>query len=231
MKQILLVIPAFNEESNIERVAEDLLNNHPELDFMIINDGSTDDTSRICHEKGYPIIDHAHNMGLAGAFHTGMEYAYKHGYECAVQFDGDGQHRAEFVLPMYEKMKEGYDIVIASRFIGRMKPPGMRMVGSNMIEAAIRLTTGVDIKDPTSGMRMYDRKILKIFTERLEYPPEPNTLALLIKNGARVAEIPAVMDERVSGESYLKPMVAARYMLRMLRSILITQTISRGRRC
>ncbi|MBQ0146526.1 MAG: glycosyltransferase family 2 protein [Lachnospiraceae bacterium] len=219
MNKILLIIPAFNEEANIERVVDELIKNHSNLDYVIINDGSTDNTSRICHEKGYNIIDHPENKGLAAAFHTGMKYAFEKGYECCVQFDGDGQHRAEFVIPMKEKMDEGYNIVIASRFIDAKKPVSMRMVGSNMIQSAIRKKTGVDIKDPTSGMRMYDRGLIGKFANEINLPPEPSTLAYLIKNGSKVAEIPAVMDERIGGVSYLTPAQAAKYMVKVLKDI------------
>ena len=219
MNDILLIIPAFNEEANIERVVDELVKNHSNLDYVIINDGSTDSTSRICHERGYNIIDHPENKGLAEAFHTGMKYAYDNGYKYCVQFDGDGQHRAEFVVPMREKMDEGYNIVIASRFINNKKPATMRMVGSNMIEAAIRKKTGTDIKDPTSGMRMYDRGLIEKFANGLNMPPEPSTLAYLIQEGSKVAEIPAIMDERIEGESYLTPAQAAKYMAKVMKDI------------
>lgn len=219
MNQVLLIIPAFNEEANIERVVDELIANHADLDYVIINDGSTDHTSEICHKRGYNIIDHPENRGLAAAFHTGMKYAFDKGYNYCVQFDGDGQHRAEFILPMKEKMDEGYNIVIASRFISDKKPVNMRMLGSNLIERSIKKTTGVDIKDPTSGMRMYDRGLIEKFANGLNLPPEPSTLAYLIKSGSKVAEIPAVMDERIGGVSYLTPVQAAKYMTKVLKDI------------
>ena len=219
MNQVLLIIPAFNEEANIERVVDELIANHADLDYVIINDGSTDHTSEICHNRGYNIIDHPENRGLAAAFHTGMKYAFDKGYNYCVQFDGDGQHRAEFILPMKEKMDEGYNIVIASRFIRDKKPVNMRMLGSNLIERSIKKTTGVDIKDPTSGMRMYDKGLIGKFANGLNLPPEPSTLAYLIKSGSKVAEIPAVMDERIGGVSYLTPLQAAKYMTKVLKDI------------
>ena len=225
MNDILLIIPAFNEEGNIVRVVDDLVNNHKELDYVIINDGSTDHTSEICHSHGYNIIDHPENMGLAAAFHTGMEYAFDKGYKYAVQFDGDGQHRAEFVIPMREKADEGYDIVIASRFVNSKKKLTMRMIGSNMIEQAIKAKTGIIINDPTSGMRLYNRRMIERFAGGLNLPPEPSTLVYLIKNdNAKVAEIPATMDERISGESYLNPAKAAEYMGKVLWTILFKNT-------
>lgn len=225
MKDILLIIPAFNEEGNIVRVVDELIHNHPDLDYVIVNDGSTDGTSAVCHAHGYHIVDHPENRGLAAAFHTGMRYACDHGYAYAVQFDGDGQHRAEFIIPMRKKAEEGYDIVIASRFVNAKKPLTMRMLGSNLIELAIRMKTGMTIKDPTSGMRMYNRRLIEKFAGGLNLPPEPGTLVYLVKHeNARIAEIPCVMDERISGESYLSPAKAAKYMGKVLWTIFCGNT-------
>ena len=224
MNEVLVIIPAYNEEANIGRVAENLIRNHPELDYVIVNDGSEDRTAEICRENGYCLLDLPVNLGLAGAFQAGMKYADRKGYRFAVQFDGDGQHRAEFIGPMREKMEEGYNIVIASRFVTEKKPHSMRMLGSRIIAAAIRLSSGASIADPTSGMRMYDRRMIHLFANQINYPPEPDTVSWLVKNGAKVAEVQAVMDERTGGVSYLTPMNAVRYMTRTLISILFIQS-------
>lgn len=219
----LVIIPAYNEEANIEQVVQRLVSHHPNLDYIVVNDGSIDDTAKIARRNHFSLLDLSVNLGLAGAFQAGMRYALKMQYDYAVQFDGDGQHRAEYIYPMREKMKEGFDIVIASRFIGKKKPLSMRMLGSNLIELAIKLTTGVRICDPTSGMRMYNRQTIEEFALKLNYGPEPDTMSYLVKQGAKVAEIPAIMDERVAGVSYLTPFNAMKYMLRMLVSILFIQ--------
>lgn len=223
MNQVILVIPAFNEEKNIQAVVENLIRNYPELDYVVINDGSTDSTEEILRKNGYNHICLPVNLGLAGCFQTGMKYAYEKGYSCAVQFDGDGQHRPEFVAGMKTKLDEGYSIVIGSRFVEGKKDFSPRMLGSRLIGLAVWLTTGVRVADPTSGMRMFDREMMQKFAYHLNYGPEPDTVSFLIKQGARVAEVPVVIDERQGGESYLKPMVAAKYMLRMLTSILVIQ--------
>ena len=93
--KVLIIIPAYNEQDNIERVVKHLTENYPEYDYVVINDGSMDKTSEICHSNHYNIIDLPVNLGLAGGFQTGMKYAYQKGYDCAVQFDADGQHRPE----------------------------------------------------------------------------------------------------------------------------------------
>lgn len=223
MSELLIMIPAYNEEENIELVVERLRQNFPQYDYVVINDGSKDRTAEICREKGYNLVDLPVNLGLAGSFQAGIRYAYRKGYPYAVQIDGDGQHRPEYIERMLVKMKDGYDIVIGSRFVNAKKPMTMRMLGSNLIETAIRLTTGATIKDPTSGMRLYDRKMIEEFAKGLNYGPEPDTISYLIRQGAKVAEVPVVMDERVGGVSYLTPIKAARYMIQMLVSILLIQ--------
>lgn len=229
--KVLVVIPAYNEALNIERVVGGVIENYPMFDYVIINDGSTDNTAEICRKHKWRIIDLPVNLGLAGAFQTGLKYAHRHGYRYAIQFDGDGQHRPEYIEPMRDKMKEGYDIVIASRFVTEKKPKTMRMLGSNLIQTAIRLTTGVTIHDPTSGMRMFNRRTMEEFANRLNYGPEPDTVSYLIREGANVAEIQVEMDERIGGVSYLTPWKASLYMLRMLCSILVIQNFRKREKC
>lgn len=223
MSDLLIVVPAYNEEENIGRVVTGLIKDYPQYDYVVVNDGSKDQTALICRENGFNLLDLPVNLGLAGGFQAGLKYAAKYGYTYAVQFDGDGQHRPEYIGAMKEKMDEGYDIVIGSRFVGQKKPATMRMLGSNLIQAAIRITTGTDIKDPTSGMRMFNRKLIAEFAAGLNYRPEPDTVSYLLRQGAKVAEVPVIMDERLLGASYLTPINASFYMLKMLLSILVIQ--------
>lgn len=223
MSDVLIIIPAYNEEANIERVVDHLEQNFPQYDYVVVNDGSRDRTGEICKMHGYNYLDLPVNLGLAGAFQAGIRYAHRKGYDCAIQLDGDGQHRPDYVGEMKKKLDEGYDIVIGSRFINEKKPMTMRMLGSNLLEFAIRLTTGADIKDPTSGMRMFSRRMIREFAMGLNYGPEPDTVSYLVKQGAKVAEVPVIMDERISGTSYLTPLRAAKYMTQMLVSILLIQ--------
>ncbi len=219
----LLIIPAYNEEDCITKVIDNLINNYPQYDYVIINDGSTDHTSEICHKKGYEIIDLPINLGLAGAFQTGLKYAYLKEYDFAMQMDADGQHLPEYVDKLLEKMNEGYDIVIGSRFVTEKKPKSMRMLGSNMISRAIRVTTGTRIMDPTSGMRMFNRSMIKEFANNINYGPEPDTISFLIKQGAKIGEVQVKMSERIAGESYLNFTKSIWYMTKMLISIIILQ--------
>lgn len=223
MNQVLVIIPAYNEEKNIVRVVDNLIQHYPQYDYVVINDGSKDHTAAVCREHGYHLIDLPVNLGLAGAFQTGLKYADRMGYPYAIQFDADGQHRPEFIAPMLEEIKKGNDIVIASRFVTEKKPFTMRMVGSHLISFAMRLTTGKRIKDPTSGMRMFDRTMIHEFASNINYGPEPDTISYLMKHGAKVAEVQAAMDERIEGKSYLTFSKSLSYMLRMGISIMLVQ--------
>lgn len=225
MDKVLVVIPAYNEEANIEMVVGELERDYPQFDYLVVNDGSRDRTAQICREHGYNLLDLTVNLGLAGCFQAGMKYAYYKGYNYAIQFDGDGQHRPEYIESMRKKMDEGYDIVIGSRFVDKKKNLSMRMLGSRIITAAIRMTTGVHVADPTSGMRMFNREMIKEFALNLNYGPEPDTVSYLLKQGAQIAEVPVHIADRTGGESYLKPTVAIRYMSRTLISILLIQNV------
>ena len=188
-----------------------------------MNDGSSDGTVRVCRENGYPFLDLPTNLGLAGAFQAGMKYAYRHDYDCAIQFDADGQHLPEYVEPMVEAL-ENADIVIGSRFAEAKKPRSMRMLGSSLISAAIKLTTGQTVRDPTSGMRAFNKRMIAVMANGLNCGPEPDTVSYLMKRaGARVIEVPVEMAERTAGESYLNPWRSSVYMVRMSISILFIQ--------
>lgn len=223
MSKLLIVIPAYNEADNIVRVVEDLIDHYPQYDYVVVNDGSRDRTAALCRAHGFRLIDLPVNLGLAGAFQTGLRYAAENGYDCALQFDGDGQHQPRFIAPMLKLLEGGADIVIGSRFITVKKPKSLRMLGSYLISWAIRLTTGRAICDPTSGMRMYSRRMLEEFAQNLNYGPEPDTISYLIKNGAVVRELQVEMSERAGGESYFNFARSVEYMLKMGLSILLIQ--------
>jgi len=223
---VILIIPAYNEAGNIERVVDELVLGYPQFDYVVVTDGPTDGTDEICRKKGYNTVFLPENMGLTKCFRRGMQYAFENGYDYAVQFDGDGQHRPEYIDAMVNKAKEGYDLIQGSRFIalpgdrrssGTMT--GARLVGSQLIREAIYKKTGIRVTDPTCGLRLYSRRIIDDFANTHMCAPEPDTIARLLSEGVRYAEVPVRVQERESGESYLKPVTAAKYMLRMLSSI------------
>ena len=222
--RILVIIPAFNEEQNIEKTVQQIRDNCPSLDCVVINDGSNDHTAYICREKKFPLLDLPVNLGLAGAFQTGIRYAYEEGFDAAIQFDGDGQHEAACIPALVREMESNSSwIVIGSRFVNERKPFTMRMLGSRLLTAVIRLTTGKTISDPTSGMRLYNRNVMELYANNINYGPEPDTLAYLIRNGVPVSEVQVEMHERSAGKSYLTAGRSLRYMLNMCISILFIQ--------
>ncbi|MCR4787431.1 MAG: glycosyltransferase family 2 protein [Lachnospiraceae bacterium] len=220
----LIIIPAYNEAGNIEKVVDNIIQNYPQFDYVVVNDGSTDSTRKICKERGYNLLDLPMNLGLAGAIKSGIKYANFNQYDYAVQVDGDGQHDPKYIDSMIEYMeKEGSDIVIGSRFVSAKKNHSLRMFGNNLIEFLILITTGKKITDPTSGMRLFNKKMIKQFGYRMNYGPEPDTLAFLINSGIKVDEVQVEMKEREYGTSYLSFTRSILYMLHMIYGILIFQ--------
>lgn len=220
----LIIIPAYNEEMNIERVVDKLITEYSQYDYVVVNDGSNDRTAQICREKGYNLVDLKVNTGLAGAFQTGMKYAYMKGYDCALQYDGDGQHNPDNIADMIAMMeKDELDIVIGSRFVTEKKPISPRMIGNTLIEGCILLTTGKLIHDPTSGMRLFNKRMIQKLARNMNYGPEPDTIAYLINCGAKVSEYQVEMNERIAGESYLNFTRTIKYMTTICCSILILQ--------
>lgn len=223
-KRVIAIIPAYNEEANIISTVEDLKANAPGVDYVVINDGSRDATAAICREHGYNLVSLPVNTGLAGAFQTGMKYAQRHGYDYAIQFDADGQHSAAYIGDMVREAEDtGANIVIGSRFAAEKKPFSARMAGSALITAMIALTTRKKIQDPTSGMRLFDARMIPLFAQELDYSPEPDTISLLMRNGFSVREVQVEMRERTAGESYLNFTKSVSYMLRTSISILLVQ--------
>lgn len=221
----LLIIPAYNEEESLESTINSLVEVRPGVDFLVVNDGSKDGTVAVCRANSYPFLDLATNLGLSGAFQAGMKYAYRHDYDCAIQFDADGQHLPKYISSLEQAIRTN-DIVIGSRFIDKKKPTSLRMLGSNLISFAIRLTTGKKLTDPTSGMRAFNKRMIKHLALGLNNGPEPDTVSYLIKRAdAKVAEVSVEMADRTAGESYLNPWTSIVYMIRMTVSILFIQFI------
>lgn len=228
--KILVIIPAYNEALNIERVVENLIHNYPQYDYIVVNDGSKDSTADICRKNGYNLLDLPINLGLSGAVQAGMRYAARMGYDAAVQFDGDGQHKAEYIEVLAKEMSvNSAKIVIGSRFVTEKKDKSLRMLGNTILSFIIKVTTGYRMTDPTSGMRMFDKEIVNEFAMDMNYGPEPDTISYLIKQGITVKEVQVEMDERIAGESYLNLVRSVKYMVLMSFSILFVQWFRKGR--
>ena len=215
----LVIIPAYNEEGAILDTVTDIRNKAPEFDVIVINDCSTDSTRKILEDNAIAHINLPMNLGIGGAVQTGYIYAEKHGYDMAVQMDGDGQHDASYLNDMLAVMKQKKaDMVIGSRFIENkgFQSSSLRRVGINFFTGWIRKLTHQTITDPTSGMRMVNRRIIELFAE--DYPkdyPEPETVVTILKNGYSISEVPVVMKARTSGESSISMRKSVYYMFKV----------------
>lgn len=225
--KVLIIIPAYNEELNIEKTVNDVKNN-TEYDYVVVNDCSKDNTKKVCEKNEFNMISLPVNYGLTSGIQIGMKYAYENNYDIAIQFDGDGQHQAKYIKDLVEKIeKENCDIAIGSRFEKEKKPHSMRMLGSNIIQFAIKLVTGKRITDPTSGMRAYNKKAIKEFIINTSLTPEPDTIVYMIKKGLNVQEVQVEMKEREFGESYLNTFKSIEYMLSMMFSIVFIRAFTK----
>lgn len=224
MKKIV-IIPAYNEISNIRTTVQDILDHAPGFDYVIINDCSQDGTMRFCTEQGMNIINLPVNLGIGGAVQTGYLYAWRNGYDVAVQFDGDGQHDASYLGEMADFLQaQQADMVIGSRYIKKegFQSSGIRQFGIRYFSALIKLLTGKRVTDPTSGMRMVNRDVMKIYSEN--YPvdyPEPESVVTILRMGKKVSEIPVIMRERQAGVSSISPRKAVYYMIKVTLAILM----------
>lgn len=222
--RVLIVIPAYNEAENIERVVETVKKTYPEYDYVVVNDGSKDNTAQICKENHFNYLDLPINLGLSGAFQAGVKYAYKYNYDSVMQVDGDGQHQASYIKKLIACMQDtGADIVIGSRFKESKKDKSLRMFGSELIRGLIRFTAHQDIADPTSGMRIYSKRVIKAYATEMNFNPEPDTISYLIRCGAKVEEVQVEMSDREEGESYLNWKTSIIYMIKVCFSIIVIQ--------
>lgn len=227
--KVLMIVPAYNEELNIEntinKIKKYMKKSDNEIDYVIINDGSIDSTKEVCEEMGFNVINLIHNLGIGGAVQTGYKYALENDYDVAIQFDGDGQHDEGYIDNLVNEIKNGYDFVIGSRFISDLsefRSTGVRRVGIKILSFLIKMCTGKKVYDPTSGFRAANRSVIKIFASH--YPteyPEPESTVELISKGFKINEVPVIMHERVFGTSSIKPLKSVYYMFSVSISIII----------
>lgn len=223
MLKTLVVIPAYNEALNIKKTVIDLKNNATDVDYVVVNDGSKDNTLEVLEQNNFNYIDSICNLGLFGAVQTGFKLAMKEKYDVVIQFDGDGQHSAKYIDLLVKEIENGNSIVIGSRFVDEKKPFTARMIGSRLIAGAIKLITGKTIKDPTSGFRAYDKACIRDYATEMNNPPEPDTLVYMLRKNRKIKEVQVQMSEREFGESYLDLVNTIKYMSRMMVSIFLIQ--------
>ncbi|MFQ3125857.1 glycosyltransferase family 2 protein [Streptococcus pyogenes] len=223
----LIIIPAYNESSNIVNTIRTIESDAPDFDYIIIDDCSTDNTLAICQKQGFNVISLPINLGIGGAVQTGYRYAQRCGYDVAVQVDGDGQHNPCYLEKMVEVLvQSSVNMVIGSRFITKegFQSSFARRIGIKYFTWLIALLIGKKITDATSGLRLIDRSLIERFANH--YPddyPEPETVVDVLVSHFKVKEIPVVMNERQGGVSSISLTKSVYYMIKVTLAILVVR--------
>ena len=233
MTKVLIIIPAYNEEKNILKTCNQIIEYNSKYksnyDFIVINDGSKDETENILVKNNINHIKLIQNLGIGGAVQTGYIYALQKKYDIAIQFDGDGQHDIKYVKNLIEPIVDKKaNMVIGSRFIDKtssdFKSSLARRVGINLISRVIKLKTRKKIYDTTSGFRAIDRNVIELFADY--YPteyPEPISTVTILNKKLKVLEVPVSMKEREGGKSSISSWKTAYYMINVILSILLSK--------
>jgi glycosyltransferase involved in cell wall biosynthesis len=231
---ILVIIPAFNEEHAIGGVIRELREIQPEVEVLVVDDGSTDRTLDVVRNSGCKAVSLAFNLGIGGAVQTGFKYAVQYGYPYAVQVDGDGQHIASEIHVLMRAIMSGEaDVVIGSRFIEHKgyTTSFIRRLGVTVFVAVNSLVLRKRITDNTSGFRAYNRRAITFLAEN--YPqdyPEPESVIMLGMNGFRIQEVGVIMRERAAGQSSISAVRSVYYMIKVLLAIFVDIFKERVRR-
>jgi len=238
MPKLLVIIPAYNEEAAIRKTVEGLKKHCPQADYVVVNDCSRDQTRQVLRDTGMNYIDLPLNLGIGGGVQTGFKYAVEHGYDIAVQFDGDGQHRADYIATIIKPIEDSEaDMVIGSRFIpsaneeAGFRSSRMRRAGISIIRWLIKLCTGCTIYDTTSGFRALSKDVFHCFAEDYAQDyPEPEAIITALHKGFRIKEVPVLMNERQGGVSSINALKSAYYMIKVTLAILIAGMRVSGRK-
>ena len=222
----LAVVPAYNESATVARVVEALHRDAPEFDVLVVDDGSTDDTSAFARAAGAEVIRMPFNLGIGGAVQAGFVYADEHGYDRMAQVDGDGQHDPAELRRLEETMREsGVDMVCGSRFLSedlKYPSPISRRTGIHIFAFLLSRLVGQRVSDPTSGFRLYNRRAIGLFSH--DYPhdyPEVEAVLMLHHHRLTMREVPVRMFLRGGGVSSIGTGKSAYYMLKVLLALFI----------
>jgi glycosyltransferase involved in cell wall biosynthesis len=227
----LVIIPAYNEEAALPAVLESLQRAEPDLDVLVVDDGSTDRTADVARAGGARVAPLPFNMGIGGALRTGFVYAVRHDYARAVQFDGDGQHDASEIRALLAGLDAGADMVIGSRFADRSQTYDVSRVRAGamgVLRFMVRQLSGQSFTDTSSGFRAFSRPVLDLFASNYpyEYMESVEALVLALSNGCEVTEVPVRMSPRAEGTPSNRRFRLLYHYVRLL----LTITVSASRR-
>lgn len=229
--RVLVIIPAYNEEENILNTVKTLTETCPDVDYIIVNDCSTDNTLKVCKENHLNVLALPINLGIGGGMQTGYRYATEMEYDIAVQFDGDGQHNASYIKDLIAPIERGEsDVVIGSRFINKegFQTSKMRRMGIGMLKATLKICGGVTITDATSGFRATSKEVTKFYSHHYAQDyPEPEAIIAARVSGFRVKEVPVVMNERTAGVSSINAFKSVYYMIKVTLAIIIYRLVGK----
>jgi glycosyltransferase involved in cell wall biosynthesis len=221
----LAIVPAYNEQDALGTVLEEIRAAEPDLQVVVVNDASVDRTAAVAARTGAVVLNLPFNVGIGGAMQTGYQYALEHGFELAIQVDGDGQHDPREIGRVLEPLLDGRaDLVVGTRFVegGGYRGTRLRRVGIRIFAAIVSLMVGQRVSDTTSGFRAVNRTALRLFAA--DYPhdyPEVESIVLLSRRGLRMVEVPVQMRVRETGNSSITALRAAYYMIKVLLALFI----------
>lgn len=227
MADILVIIPAFNEEGGIASVISSIREQLPDADVLVINDGSADKTAKVAGEAGAIVLSHNFNMGYGVTIQTGYKFAYEKCYKYIIQIDADGQHDPSFMQQLLEPVRNGdVDFAIGSRFLWHdsYRPSFSRRLGILFFRKLVTVIIGREITDPTSGYQAFNRDVIKFFTTDI-FPydyPDADMLITLNLAGFRVREVPVRMFANPTGKTMHSGAKPLYYMVKMCLSIFVT---------
>lgn len=226
--RVLVIIPAYNEAANISRVIQSVYKHAPEVDILVINDGSRDETACLAEAAQAQVVTHPFNMGYGVACQTGFKYACRKGYDYVIQMDGDGQHEPACIPDLLAAVQDPeVDIVLGSRWLGlaEYKGPALRKFGKFYFAFLASLVTKKKVTDPTTGFQALSRRVVQFYCTEV-YPvdyPDADMIIVLNRAGFGVKEVPVIMYHNRSGQSMhsgiFRPVY---YGLKMMMSITMT---------
>jgi glycosyltransferase involved in cell wall biosynthesis len=221
----IAVVPAYNEERNIGRLLAELRSLDPELEVVVVSDGSSDRTPEVAAAAGAHVVRLPFNLGIGGAVQTGFRFAWEGGYDLAVRLDGDGQHDPAQLREVVEPVVSGEaDLAIGSRFIGEggYRSSAARRVGIRVLARVVSWIAHQRLTDTTSGFQALNRKAIGLFAADLPHDyPEVEGLVMAVRHKVRVREVPVTMREREHGRSSIGTLGSVYYMIKVLLAIFV----------